>query len=132
MTKLPHLASKAAVGFAATVSSRGLPCFLSAATSSRIATSMSRNSLSSALLLTGFPCPGMMMVLSVVAARFSVGCRDHAVDAAVRGIVDERIDTVPICVGRMQDIRFTKSDGNIDVSVSGAIVFQADRRAVEL
>src|ERR1700676_2695093 len=69
MTKLPHLASKAAVGFAATVSSRDLPCFLSAATFSRIATSMSRNSLSSALLLTGFPCPGMMMVLSVVAAR---------------------------------------------------------------
>src|ERR1700730_1919024 len=65
MTKLPHLASKAAVGIAATVSSPDRPCFLSAATLSRIATSMSRNSLSSALLLTGFPWPGMMMVLSV-------------------------------------------------------------------
>ena len=52
---------------------------------SRIATSMSRNSLSSPLLLMGFPCPGMMMVLSVVAARF-VGCHDHPVDAvAPRG-----------------------------------------------
>ena len=29
------------------------------------------NSLSSALLLTGFPCPGMMIVLSVAAARFT-------------------------------------------------------------
>jgi hypothetical protein len=38
---------------------------------SRIATSMSRNSLSSPLLLMGFPCPGMMMVLSVVAARLA-------------------------------------------------------------
>ena len=36
MTKLPHLASKAAVGIAATVSSRDRPCFLSAATLSRI------------------------------------------------------------------------------------------------
>src|SRR6202045_2674276 len=32
---------------------------------------MSRNSLSSALLLMGFPCPGMMMVLSVIAARLA-------------------------------------------------------------
>ena len=32
---------------------------------------MSRNSLSSPLLLTGFPCPGMMMVLSVIAARLA-------------------------------------------------------------
>ena len=71
MTKLPHLASNAAVGLAATVSSRDLPCFLSAATFSRIATSMLRNSLSSALLLTGAPCPGMMMVLPVVAARLA-------------------------------------------------------------
>jgi len=42
----------AAAIFAATVSSRDLPCFLSAATFSRIATSMSRNSLSSPVLLT--------------------------------------------------------------------------------
>jgi hypothetical protein len=41
------------------------------ATLSRKATSTSRNSLSSALLLTGFPCPAMMMALSVVAARLA-------------------------------------------------------------
>jgi hypothetical protein len=72
------------------------------------------------------------MVLSVRRRKVSVRRRDHAVDAAARRIVDERIDTVPICVGRMQDIRFTKSDGNIAVSVSGAIIFQADGRAVKL
>ena len=38
---------------------------------SRIATSMSRNCLSSALLLTGWPCPAMMIVSVVVAARLA-------------------------------------------------------------
>jgi hypothetical protein len=71
MTNWPHFASKAAVGLAATVSSRDLPCFFSAATLSRMATSMSRNSLSSALLLTGLPCPGMMTVSLFVAARLA-------------------------------------------------------------
>jgi hypothetical protein len=47
------------------------PCFFSAATLSRMATSMSRNSLSSALLLTGLPCPGMMTVSLFVAARLA-------------------------------------------------------------
>jgi hypothetical protein len=39
---LPHFASVAAVGFAATISSSDLPCFLRAATFSRVPTSKSR------------------------------------------------------------------------------------------
>jgi hypothetical protein len=39
---LPHFASVAAVGFAATISSSDLPCFLRAATLSRVPTSRSR------------------------------------------------------------------------------------------
>src|SRR5271166_3772962 len=85
MAQLPNLASKAAVGFAATVSSRVLPCFLRAATFSRTPTSMSRNSLSSALLLTGRPCPGMMIVLSVVAARLASDAAIAAVGSAETG-----------------------------------------------
>src|SRR3974377_1246684 len=43
--------------------------FFKAATLSRMSTSMSRKAFSSDLLLTGLPCPGMMIVLSVAAAR---------------------------------------------------------------
>jgi hypothetical protein len=68
------LASKAALGSAATVSSRDRPCFLSFATLSLIATRMSRNSLSSALLLTGCPWSGMMVVSLFAAA----GLASHA------------------------------------------------------
>src|SRR5713101_2157533 len=46
MRKPPHFASYAAVGLAATASSWDLPCFLRAATLSRMVTSMSRNSAS--------------------------------------------------------------------------------------
>jgi hypothetical protein len=42
--------------------------------------------------------------------KVSVGCRNHAVNAAAGRIIDERIDTVPIRVGHMRDVRFTKCD----------------------
>jgi hypothetical protein len=70
MTNWPHFASKAAIGLAATVVSR-LSLLLGFATFSRIATSMSRDSFSSALLLTGLPWPGMMIVSFVVVARLA-------------------------------------------------------------
>jgi len=75
MTKLPHLASYSAVGLAATIASRECPLFLRPATFARTPTSMSRNSRSSDRLLTGWPWPGMMMVLSVVIARFASAAR---------------------------------------------------------
>src|SRR5262245_16252421 len=71
MTNWPHFASWAAVGLAATVSSNVRPAFFNVATLSRMSTSMSRNSFSSDVLLTGLPCPGMMIVLSVAAARLA-------------------------------------------------------------
>ena len=45
ITNLPHLSSKAAVGFAAMMSSRDFPCDFSATTLSRTVTSISRNSI---------------------------------------------------------------------------------------
>ena len=65
ITNLPHLSSKAAVGFAAMMSSRDLPCDFSAATLSRTVTSISRNSINWARLPTG-PWPGIRIVFSVV------------------------------------------------------------------
>src|SRR6516225_1235021 len=67
----PHLASKAAPGLAATISSFDFPFFLRAAIFSRTVTSISWNSWSSDLLLTGPPCPGMTIVSFVVAARLA-------------------------------------------------------------
>src|SRR5215469_17547487 len=46
-------------------------CFFQCRDIMRIATNMSRNSFSSALLLTGLPCPGMIMVFSVAAAKLA-------------------------------------------------------------
>src|SRR5260370_1245280 len=36
--------------------------------------------------------------------EIGVGCRDHAVNAAAGGMVDERIDAVPVSVGDMHDV----------------------------
>ena len=132
MTKLPNLASKAAVGLAATVSSRERPCFLSAATLSRMATSMSRKSLSSALLLTALPWPAMMIVVVGRRRQIGVGCRDHPVDAAAGRIVDERIDAVPERVGHVDDVRLGESHRDVAVGVRRTVIFEVDRRSVEL
>src|ERR1700730_2363883 len=74
ISNCPHLASYAAVGLAATVCSRDLPCLLSAATFSRMLTSMSRYSASWDLPPRG-PCPGIMIVLSVTIERLSSAAR---------------------------------------------------------
>ena len=61
-----------------------------------------------------------------------VGRCNHAVDAAARRIVDERIDAVPIGIAGMQDVRLAKGDGDVAIGMRGSVTFQADVGAVEL
>ena len=92
---------------------------------------MSRKSFSSALLLTGLPWPGMMIVLSVVAARLASRRGDHAVDAAAGRIVDEGIDAIPKSVGDVNNVGLRERDRYVAVGVRGRVMFQANRRSVE-
>ena len=86
---------------------------------------MSRNSLSSALLLTGLPWPGMMIVSVGGRGEIGFGRRDHAVDAAAGRIVDERIDAVPERVADVNDVGLGERDRDVAVGMRRAVIFQS-------
>src|ERR1700722_5578062 len=108
----PHFASYAAVGLAAIVSFRDLPCFFSAATFSRIVTSMSRNPVISDLPPTG-PCPGMTIVLLLAVARLASAARMDPSITASRGVIDKWVNAVPPGVSHVKYIGIGEIDRNV-------------------
>src|SRR5215467_4576856 len=60
-----------------------------------------------------------------------LGGPDHSVDAAAGGMVDERINAVPIGVPAMEDVGLAEADRDVAVRVRGAIVLRIEGRAVD-
>jgi hypothetical protein len=63
--------------------------------------------------------------------QIGLGRCNHSVDAAAGGIVDKRVDPVPIRIPRMEDIRIGKRNRYVTVGMRAAVVLEGDLRAIE-
>ena len=61
-----------------------------------------------------------------------LGCANRPVNAAASGIINEREIPVPEGIGHMDDVSVGKFDRYIAVGVGGRIIFQRERRAIEM
>jgi len=100
---LPHFASVAAVGFAATISPSVLPCFLRAATFLAGANQQVAIKGELGFVSDRRPWPGMTIIVSVTLARFASVARIMPSMLPAGGIVD-KTDSSPF-PERISDVK---------------------------
>ena len=55
--------------------------------------------------------------------QISVGGEDHSIDVAAGGVIDERVDLVPECIGNMQHVGLDKMNVNVAICVGRLVMF---------